>query len=312
MIKTVLDFLQFIFANVPLLTSVTIFALLSILLAKSIKKHSKIYYIILAIPFFLVAIPTILRWCGVETFNFVSVPVLGHILRDYIHMGALGHPLLIIIMYVGALDARKPYVKKLMSIRKELSIIVGFPVLTHSLIRVANNFVPALRYFTNNEAFMENNPHVMNEFGAFISSFSLVLGIVMLALFLPLWITSFDSVRLRMNALKWKKLQKWSHVLYACLFIHAVGITTGGMLNPRQRSAPRPSTEIKVNENRQNPQVGGRVMPRGFSDFEIPRETRQRIHLSSLVLIYGSYLYLRVRKSRKTEGKNIDRSKKLF
>ena len=322
MIRTVLDFLQFIFTNVPLLTSVTIFALLSILLAKSIKKHSKIYYWILAIPFFLVAIPTILRWCGIETFNFITVPVLGHILRDYVHMGTFGHPLLIIIMYMGALDARKPYVKKLMSIRKELSIIVGFPVLTHSLIRTANNFVPALRYFTNNEAFMENNPHVVNQFGAFFSSFSLVLGVVMLALFLPLWITSFDSVRLRMNAVKWKKLQKWSYVLYACLFIHAVGIATGGMLNPRV-PPPRPAVEVSAqqptaenqrseqavrpagerSQNVQPPSPPRRPQTRGFADFEVPRTTRQHIHLISLVLIYGSYLFLRVRKARISKKK---------
>ena len=354
MIKVFFDFLQFLLTCAPLLTSLAVFTLLSILLAKSIKKHSNAFYIILAIPFFLVAIPTILRWCGVEVTGFVGVPVLGQILRDYIHMGTLGHPLLIIIMYMGALDPRKSYVKKLMSIRKELSIIVGFPVLTHSLIRVANNFMPALRYFTDNEAYQAANPHIVNEFGAFFSSFSLVLGIVMLLLFLPLWITSFDSVRLKMNAVKWKKLQKWSYVLYATLFIHAIGITLGGMLNPRERGVQQQQPAVEVtaqvatetsqgertgrppreerpergergerterptqgkerserveqptSEKSQNAQVDRpqRRQAKGFSDIDVPRKTRQQIHLISLVLIYGSYLYLRVRKHNKQKQK---------
>ena len=319
MIKVVFDFLQFLLSCAPLLTSLAIFTLLSIWLAKSIKKNSKIYYLILAIPFFLVVIPTIFRWCGLPLpVNFVSMPVLGHILRDYIHMGTLGHPLLIIIMYMGALDPKTRFVKKLMSIRKELSIIVGFPVLTHTLIRTANNFMPALNFFTDNEKYMANTLAV-SELGAGISNFSLVLGIVMLVLFLPLWITSFDSVRKRMDAVKWKNLQKWSYVLYATLFIHAAGITIGGMMNPRERSVPQPAIEVSAQtaierpqseqvarptDNRgQNVQAGGgrgRVMPKSFTDFQVARETRQYIHLISLVLIYGSYLYLRLRKAKKS------------
>ena len=358
MIKVIFDFLQFLLTCVPLLTSLAIFTLLSIWLAKSIRKNSKIYYAILAIPFFLVAIPTVFRWCGIPlSVNFVGIPVLGVILRDYIHMGVLGHPLLIIIMYMGALDPKISFVKKLMSIRKELSIIVGFPVLTHSLVRVANNFATPLQFFTDREAYLVDNP-VTSELGAGISNFSLVFGIVMLVIFLPLWVTSFDSVRKRMGAGQWKKLQKWSYVLYATLFIHASGIAIGGMMNPRGGGAPprntaevtvqqiisensqseqatrsadggnhnerrggerggKPQSEQVINDNQQvgeqtvrptenrsqnTQQVAapqGRVMPKSFGDFQVPRSAVQYLHLVSLVLIYGSYLYLRIRKAKK-------------
>ena len=301
MIKIIFDFLQFLLTCAPLLTSLAIFTLLSIWLAKSIKKNSKIYYLILAIPFLLVAVPTVFRWCGIPLpVNFTGIPVLGVILRDYIHMGVLGHPLLIIIMYMGALDPKIPFVKRLMSIRKELSIIVGFPVLTHSLVRVANNFVSPLQFFTDREAYLAGNP-VVSELGAGINSFSLVLGIVMLVIFLPLWITSFDSVRKRMRAVQWKKLQKWAYVLYATLFIHAAGIAIGGMMNPREGgSAPaRPAVEVSARQSTsENPQPApqGRVMPKSFGDYQVPRKHIQYIHLVSLVLIYGSYLYLKTRK----------------
>ena len=358
MIKTIFDFLQFLLSCAPLLTSVAVFTLLSVWLAKSIKKHPKTCYTILSLPFLLVAVPTVLRWCGVEATGFTGVPVLGHILRDYIHMGTLGHPLLIIIMYMGALDPKIPFVKKLMSIRKELSIISGFPVLTHSLIRVANNFPSSLRFFFDNEGYMTAN-RVSSELGAGISSFSFVLGVVMLAIFLPLWITSFDSVHKRMGGLRWKKLQKWSYVLYATLFIHAVGIQVGGILNPRGGNPPRVAVEAAAASGQEqtgrraenpgqlsdsvragrpaqepsgNPLPGapegrgengrvsgqpanetqqaapaasqGRRLAKGFTDFQIPPKARQCIHLISLVLVYGSYLFLRVRKAKKKKQKS--------
>lgn len=232
MIKLLIDFIQFLNSTAPLLTSLAIFTLLAVLLSKSIKKHETIYYIILAIPFVLVAVPFVGRLFGFEMFSFSRIPFLGTIIRDYIHFGTFAFPLLIIVMYVGALNPRIVWVKKLLTIRKELSIISGFPVFAHSLIRVANNFPHSLRFFTNNAEYMAN-ARVTNELGAGISNFSFVLGIVLLALFIPLWVTSFDSLHKRMGSVKWKKLQKWSYLFYALLFVHAMGIQVGGMLNPR-------------------------------------------------------------------------------
>jgi DMSO/TMAO reductase YedYZ heme-binding membrane subunit len=319
MVKLLTDFLTFLLSCAPLLTSVAVFALLSFLLTKSIKKHSRVYYIILAIPFLLVAIPAAGRIFGLETFNFTAIPLLGQILRDYIHMGTFGHPLLIIIMYTGALDPKVAFVKRLMSIRRELSIISGFPVLTHSLVRVANNFPGALRFFTDNEEYMATTK-VASELGTGICSFSLVFGIILLVLFLPLWITSFNAVHRRMGNVRWKKLQKWAYVLYAALFIHAVGIQAGGMLNPRAGAAPRQTVEAaesrtqdkdrgSVSANVPNSkstvteQQGGHAPAKGFADFTVPRTAKQHIHLISLVLVYGSYLCLRLRKAKKDNRK---------
>lgn len=266
MVKLLIGLLEFLRSCAPLLTSLLVLTVLCVLLSKSIKKYATIYYVVLGIPFVLVALPSIFGLFGVEIMSFARVPFLGEIVRDYIHMGTFGHPLLIIIMYMGALDARKTNVKKLLSIRKELSIISGFAVFAHSLIRVTHNLPGSLRFFTNNAEYMANTK-VASELGAGISSFSFVLGVIMLLLFIPLWITSFGAVRKRMGQVKWKKLQRWSYVLYATLFIHAMGIQVGGMMNPR----------------------GGRE----------PQTAIQIVHILSLFLIYGSYLYLRVRKARR-------------
>ena len=350
MVKLLIDLLGFLRSCAPLLTSLIILTVLCILLSKSIRKHAIVYYIVLGIPFFLIAIPFIARLLGFEIPSLTRIPFLGEIIRDYIHMGTFGHPLLIIIMYMGALDPKKQSVKSLLSIRKELSIISGFAVFAHSLIRVANNFPNSVKFFTNNADYMANTK-VVSEVGAGISSFSFVLGIIMLLIFIPLWVTSFSGIRKRMGYTKWKKLQKWSYVLYATLFIHAVGIQIGGLMNPRGGHAPNPvAVETTVAQrqtdgghdmentrsadqqggeqrdavrrqeggrqdehvkattstegSRQTGQIAkqptsGRTPTKGFADIKVSAKTKGYIHLVSLFLIYGSYLFLRLRKAKK-------------
>jgi len=332
MIKIFIELLEFLRSVAPLLFSLGFFALFFVLLAKSIKKHAVIYYTVFAIPFLLYLITFFGGLMGVKTPSFITIPVLGEIIRDYIHVGSLAHPMLIIIMYVGALNVKIPFVKKLMSIRKEISIISGFPVLTHSIVRTMGNFPNSLKYFTNNAEYMET-ARFTNELGLGISNFSFVMGILLVILFVPLWVTSFDWVRKHMNGLQWKKLQRWSYLLYALLFVHAIGIQVGGILNPRV--TPRPAIEATApasgqngesnsGENRRteggrperqgeqtdrkqpprNQQVpAGRAPSKGISDIDISRQTKQYIHIVSLTLIYGSYLYLRLRKAKKNAAK---------
>jgi DMSO/TMAO reductase YedYZ heme-binding membrane subunit len=337
MIKLLIDLIQFLYTLAPLLMALGVLTLLAVLLSKSIKKHATIYYIVFAIPLALVAIPFIARLFGIEMFSFGRIPFLGGIIRDYIHAGTLGFPLLIIIMYIGALTPKNPIAIKLLGIRKELSILSGFPILAHSLIRVTNNFPGALNFFIDSEA----RGRATNALGAGISNFSFVLGILMLALFIPLWITSFDSVHRRMGGVKWKKLQRWAEVLYALLFIHAMGIQVGSMLNPRGggRGEARPAVEVTAttaetahnHNNRANsesqgraerggrgngkmaqPAVGagsragearpagrgGHPQSLGFADITVGPQTKRYVHMASLLLIFGSYLYLRMRKAR--------------
>jgi DMSO/TMAO reductase YedYZ heme-binding membrane subunit len=383
MVKILFDLLQVLYSALPLVTCTAVLALLSILLSKSIKKHATVYYIVLGLPFAMVAIPFIGRIAGVEIFAFSRIPYLGGIIRDYIHAGTFGFPLLIIIMYMGALNPRIKWVKKLMSIRKELSIISGFPIFAHSLIRVSNNFPRSLKYFTHHDEFMET-ARTANEAGTLISNFSFALvGIVLLIIFIPLWVTSFDSVRKRMGGKSWKKLQKWSYVLYALLFIHAMGIQVGGMLNPRGGGRPqvenvqtsdnriaaeniRTQTDAENESTQANPERRGRgrrpaesdnetqpesanhqtgreraygnretgaseqdnagnVQPEAGSsnqrevaassgrnghgqsasvaDIKVGQRAKQYIHIISLVLIFGSYLYLRLRKAGTDKAK---------
>ena len=342
MIKILFELLEFLRSCAPLLFCLGVITLFFVLLAKSIKKHAVIYYTVFSIPFLLYLITFFGGLMDLKTPSFITIPVLGEIIRDYIHVGALAHPMLIIIMYVGALDAKIPFVKKLLSIRKEISIISGFPILTHSLVRVMGNFPNSLKYFTNNAEYMET-ARFTNELGLGISNFSFVIGIFLVILFVPLWVTSFDWVRKHMSGATWKKLQKWSYVLYALLFVHAIGIQVGGMLNPRfpvQRptvEATAPATQTaaegrpeKRGESQQAAAVqmserpvvqqaaqgqvsqqptNRRAPSKGISDINVSRQARQHIHISSLLLIYGSYLFFRLRKAKKTKQRKLKTAK---
>lgn len=376
MIKFLLDILQLVNNVIPLFFSIAVFATLAVVLAKSIKKHAKVYYWVLSIPFILTLVPFFLNMAGMDVPRLNGIPVLGYFMRDYIHMATLGFPLLIIIMYMGALDTRNKYVARLMSIRKELSIIVGFPVLTHATLRVFNTFPKGWKFFFAHEDYMAEE-QVKSVLGAGISSFVFVLGIVMLALFLVLWITSFTPVRRRMGNVLWRRTQKWAYVLYAMLFVHSMGLQIGGLLNPKQRGGaktelvaktdrpgmpgneggkpmekggmpgkdggmpmkdggkpadgmpqrngegrpgntderPMPSGERPDNQGRPDrPDAGAANGPakngpdskkesKGLADIEIDRNVKRYIHMASVVLIFGSYLYLRVRKARRSARK---------
>jgi DMSO/TMAO reductase YedYZ heme-binding membrane subunit len=340
MIKVLLDLLVLMRTLFPLIVSTLIFALLFILLAKSIKKYYYVYYAVFAVPFVLFTVPFALRLCGVAMpFSFTGIPVLGEILRDYVHMAGIGHPLLIIVMYIGALNMKNPWVKRLMSIRKEISVISGFPILVHSLVRTLNNFPSSLKYFTRHAEFMSDG-RATNALGAGISNTALVLGIVMLVLFLILWITSFDAVRRRMGGAMWKKTQRWSYVLYALMFIHAAGIQTGSLLNPRGGRAPshtveatappaaaaehdgaaqsgqsemtRPApAEARAERGQRGNRGGERTQAaqggRGhgtatgsLADVRFDATTQRWASIASLLLIYGSYLILRLRKAKRS------------
>ena len=337
MVKILVELLEFLRSCAPLLFSLGALSLFFILLSKSIKKHATIYYIVFSLPFLLYLITFFGGMMKFEMPNLIIVPVLGEILRDYIHVGAFGHPILVIIMYVGALNPRNPWVKKLLSIRKEISIISGFPILMHSLVRVMNNLPGAIKFFTDKEGYLENTP-VVSELGAGISSFSFILGIVLLVIFIPLWVTSFDSVRRRMGGIMWKKVQRWSYVLYALLFVHAIMIQAGGMLNPRvaprpavenvapaanaqasnaaqsgdaaqarQTEGARPERQAGQQQTRQSRGPAGRAPSKGISDIKVSQQTKQYIHILSLFLIYGSYLYLRLRKAKKDAQRKLKR-----
>jgi DMSO/TMAO reductase YedYZ heme-binding membrane subunit len=260
MVKLILQLLTFLLENCQLLTNLLVLTFIFLLLAKSIKKHPEIYYFVFAIPAILFILRQILSPMGLTLFDFPRGSVMGNILREYVHVSGFAYPLLIIIMYMGALPIRNHIVKRLMMIRKELSIISGFPILIHSWVRlrlVSGSF----------DYFFGSGEVVRNGAGAGFTNAAYLLGIVMAILFLVLWVTSFDVIHKWLGALRWKKVQRWSYVLYAMLFIHSICLNIG------------------------------RLLGSGGHGGDMTLITT--IAIVSTCLVFGSYLILRLRKARK-------------
>ena len=326
MISASLEILNFLFGNFEFLFSLIVFTILSIVLAKSIKRNAKVYYWVFGILSSMFIVPMIGRWTGLFSFSFYYFPIIGNIVSEFASLAYMGHPLFVIIMYMGALSTKNKKVGRLMSIRKELSIIVGFPVIAHTLKRILT-FVWALGFYTDRETFMEN-PYFVSELAAGISSNIYILGIVMFVLFMVLWVTSFDGVRKKMGFKKWKAVQRWSYGLYAMLFIQAAGIQLSAVVNEHVKKKMAAQTELmatvdkahnnekdntktaeenkhkvdkekkKVNEKEEKKRHG-RSRRKSLDDAKMSVKTASSIRLSILVAIYGSYLVLRIRKAKR-------------
>lgn len=112
--KSLIEFLAIPFEYAPFLISLIILTVIILILAKSIKRHKRIYYIITSIPAVLYIIQAIVLLTG-SSFSFYEVPVVGEIMEVYAHMVYFGFPLLVIIMFIGALNAKNRNVRKLLA-----------------------------------------------------------------------------------------------------------------------------------------------------------------------------------------------------
>lgn len=237
MINAALDLIEFLKSNFAFAFALAVYTVLAIALAKSIKKNEKVYYWIFGVISFCFIIPSVCRLVGVTLpFSLGNIPIVGLSASELSSAANFIHPVLVIIMYMGALSPKIPAVGRLMSIRKELSIIVGFPVLAHAVKRVFGSFPSGWNFFFNNEEYMAS-PRVSSALGSGITSFAFMLGLLMTILFLVLWITSFDSVRRKMGGKTWKSVQRWSYGLYAMLFLHSLCLSLGGLVSDKARAA---------------------------------------------------------------------------
>ena len=314
MIRTSLDFIEFCFSISPFLISTVIYVILAIVLAKSIKRNYKAYYFIFGTLSVLMTLPILLGFFGVKMPSLFAIPVLSMILLEFSVAAYFIHPLLVIIMYTGAFSPRNRSIGRLLSIRKELSIIVGFSVIAHATKRILYSFPTARSYFADHEEYMSKS-QVISELGSGVTSFVYVLGIVMSVLFLVLWVTSFDAVHRKMGNLKWKKVQKWSYVLYAMLFIHSVGLKADDIINHNALKRMAIEQGITIEEVSENYFTGHNSVLTGtkheesksmifrFSDIEMTKTDKAYTNIAIYFLVYGSYLYFRVRKARKKKFK---------
>ncbi|MDE7365525.1 MAG: FMN-binding protein [Ruminococcus sp.] len=134
--------------------------------------------------------------------EFINTYVIGLFTR-----GAFATALWYVVMFTGALPNGSAPIKKLMVIRGELSIFTAILTLGHNIGFGQTYFV---RFFTDAERMSANQKTAA------------VLSIAMLVIMIPLAIMSFPSVRKKMNAKLWKKIQRTAYLFYAMIYIHVL------------------------------------------------------------------------------------------
>jgi DMSO/TMAO reductase YedYZ heme-binding membrane subunit len=132
--------------------------------------------------------------------NYIVMPIVR---------GGMSTAMFALVMYVGALPKKFPIYRQLYIIRSELSILGCILALAHVVYY-------GMYYF----------PHLFTEPGELAPPYvaASVMSLALVAIGLPLGITSIKKVRRKMGAIKWKKLQRWAYPFYALLYIHIMTV----------------------------------------------------------------------------------------
>lgn len=178
--------------------------------AKPLKRHP--------VPFYIAAVVIALAVLGC-TLASVSFPAwFQNWVWPIVSRSAFSTALFAAIMWTGALPNGSKLIRHLMPIRGELSILACILTLGH-------NVSYGLTYFR----FLFTQPSMLpgNQLAAAICS------LVMICIMLPLFVTSFKSVRKKMKASSWKKLQRLAYVFYALIYVHVLLLTVPAAIQGR-------------------------------------------------------------------------------
>ena len=175
--------------------SLIIVALFIYFLKDSLKKYANIFYIgaaVISIAVFLLEF--------LPMHLFVKNNILGIFAK-----GSLGTAMFVVVMYTGALPKGNKLIAPLMKIRGELSITAAILVLCH-------NFTYGMTYFRM--LFTKTSLLSATQLAA------AVISLVLIAIMIVLTVTSFPSVRKKMQAKKWKQLQRTAYVFYGLMYVN--------------------------------------------------------------------------------------------
>ena len=162
------------------------------ILAKPLKRHPA--------PFYIVALALVgLYWFGTTT---NTAGGMWPYFMPLMQRCALAFVLFTIVMFVGVLDESSPLRARLMPIRRQLSILGCIFALGH-LAFYGVSYVPRL-----GSAFSGN------------LGFSLALAALLVLLMAILLVTSFQVVKRRMSAARWKGVQRLAYPFYLLTYVH--------------------------------------------------------------------------------------------
>lgn len=181
-----------------LILSIIISLILILAFRKQIKRHAVALYIITTILSIIMIVLKLNK-------NIEIPQMLNNIIIRPLTRAAFSTALFTIVMYIGALDKKNPIVKKLFTVRGEISIIACISTLGHNI---------AYGWFIFPNLFTDPSSMPVPRLIAAIVSVILIL------IMIPLMVTSFISVRKRMKSATWKKIQRSAYVFYMLIYVH--------------------------------------------------------------------------------------------
>ena len=115
-----------------------------------------------------------------------------------------------------------PVLPKSFSGRKTIYLLRGEMAICASLITLAHNLAFGGKYFG---ALFFGQGHI-----SLMELHAAIVSCLMILLLIPLTITSFQTVRRKMQAKTWKRLQNWSYLFYLLLYLHIFFIYQGALI----------------------------------------------------------------------------------
>ena len=135
--------------------------------------------------------------------------------KKIMQRGILAGSLFILVMLA-------PVLPKSFSGRKTIYLLRGEMAICASLITLAHNLAFGGKYFG---ALFLGQGHI-----SLMELHAAIVSCLMILLLIPLTITSFQTVRRKMQAKSWKKLQNWSYLFYLLLYLHIFFIYQGALI----------------------------------------------------------------------------------
>ena len=144
-----------------------------------------------------------------------GLPFLDFFFKKIMQRGVLAGSLFIWVMLA-------PVLPKSFSGRKIIYLLRGEMAICASLITLAHNLAFGGKYFG---ALFFGQGHI-----SLMELHAAIVSCLMILLLIPLTITSFQTVRRKMQAKSWKKLQNWSYLFYLLLYLHIFFIYQGALI----------------------------------------------------------------------------------
>ena len=183
-----------------------------LLLEKVLKKHSMAFY----------CGAVLVSAAGYFAQTKLYPGMARTILSDYLTSGTLSAALFIIVMYAAVFPKKSRIFRCAMLLRGETAILASLLGLVHIV------------YYGHSMG--KRAGAVQGKSAGEIITMTAALLLVLLLI--PLTVTSFKRIRRKMNARRWKKLQRWSYLFYGLLYLHiAAALYSGAVSGDRKRLA---------------------------------------------------------------------------